>query len=247
MAGIGAKDPQALDLALVDALDNLVVGDRWLFGHEVGIDADDIGKAFALRLVREVAAAEQAGGVGEEAGSHGIALSGDGVAAGAGLADVAGHEGQVHDSAGSRDCLVTLVDAHGPPEGHGLAGVDHFRQFHDAVFTDAGHFGAAGDRESLHELLEFVKLVGVCFDEFVVDPVVFDQDVGQGVHEGQVGTRTNLIMVVRVHGCLGSAGINDYDLVSGHLVLAHAAPDDRMGDDRVGADEDQGVGELQIL
>ena len=226
MAGVGAEDPQALDLAGVDALDDLVVGDRGFLGHEVGVDADDVGDPFALRLVREVAAAKEAGGVGEKAGAHGVALAGDGIAAGAGLADVAGHKSQVHNGASGRNSLVALVDAHGPPEGDGLALVDHLRQFHDAVFADAGGFCASGDRECLDEFLELVKLVGMGLDEFVVDPVLFDQDIGQGVHEVQVGTGTDLIMVVRVHGCLGPAGVDDDDLVSGHLVLAHAAPDD---------------------
>ena len=35
--------------------------------------------------------------------------------------------------------------------------------------------------------------------------------------------------------------------MAGHLIVPDASPDDGMGDNRVGADEDQGVGELQIL
>ena len=80
--------------------------------------------------------------------------------------------------------------------------MDQLRQFHDAVFTDAGDLCAAGERERLHKLCEFVELVGVGIDEFVVDPVFFNQDIGQGVEKVQVGAWTDLIVVVRVHGCL---------------------------------------------
>ena len=72
----------------------------------------------------EKAAAEEAGGVAEEAGAHRVALARDGIRPGARSADVARHQRQVDDGLRGADALITLVHAHRPPERNSLAFVN---------------------------------------------------------------------------------------------------------------------------
>ena len=121
-AGLVAITHRPADPAGQDPLDDLVVGQAVLGG-----DPSRRGCRACRRpcrgasALREVVAAEQAGGVAEEPRAHGVALAGDRVGAGAGPPDVAGHQRQVDDRLRQAHRLVALVDAHGPPERDALA------------------------------------------------------------------------------------------------------------------------------
>ena len=95
---VGGDDPQALDLALQDAFDDFVVGPTVLMrGCGLTWMPSTLATLLAVLGVGEIVAAEQVGGVAEQARAHGVALAGDRVGAGAGAADVAGHQGEVDD------------------------------------------------------------------------------------------------------------------------------------------------------
>ena len=87
------------------------------------------GDFVAVVGVGEIMAADEAGDVRKEARAHGVALAGDAVRAGAGAADVAGHEREVDDGLGGAGGFVALVDAHGPPEGNAFAAGDGVGEF----------------------------------------------------------------------------------------------------------------------
>ena len=184
--GVSAQDPQALDLAGIDALNDLVVGDSGLLGDQVGRDPHDIGDALPLGFIGKVAAREQAGRIAEEPGAHGIALACDGVAARARLADISGKEGEVHDGLCRPHSLVALVDAHGPPERNSLAVVDHLDELQDLLLGNARRFAAPVKGKGLYELFEVLISLGVRVHKAVVHIVLLDDLVGQGVHQGEV-------------------------------------------------------------
>ena len=247
MTRVRAEDPETFDFTGVDPFNDLVVGDRRFLCHKIRIDAYDICEALSLIFIREITAAEQAGRVGEETGAHGVALAGDGVAAGAGLTDIACHESEVHDAARCPDGFVALIDTHGPPERDCLAVMDQVDQLHDLLSRKACRGHASLNRECLDEFSELIEFIRVLLDELVIDPVFLDQYVGNRVHEMQVTSRSDAIPVIRVLGSLTASRIDNNDLVSWNLILLHSAPDDRVSYDRVSADENDGVREFQIL
>ena len=236
---VRAEDPETFDFTGVDSFNDLVVGDRRFLCHKIRIDAYDIRKALSLIFIREVTAAEQAGRVGEETGAHGVALAGDGVAAGAGLSDIACHESEVHDAVRGPYSFVALVDAHGPPERNCLAIMDQVDQLHDLLSRKTCRGHASLNRECLDEFSELIEFIRVLLDELVIDPVFLDQYVGNRVHEMQVTSRSDAIPVIRVLGSLTASRIDNDDLVSRNLILLHSSPDDRVSYD--------GVREFQIL
>src|SRR5690606_20357486 len=124
VGGVGGDDPEALDFAGVDGVDDLVVGKGAFRGDVGGGDAEDVGDLGAVRWVGEIASAEERGGVGVEARAHGVALAGDGVGPGAGAAEVAGNEREVDEGLRGAGGFVDLVDAHGPLEEDGFASRD---------------------------------------------------------------------------------------------------------------------------
>ena len=113
---IGGDDPEALDLAGLDSVDDLVVGPAGRGWDAVLGDAKDAADFLAVLGFGKVMPAEQVGGVGEKSAAHGVALPGDGIGPGARFADVASHQAEVDDRLGGADALVRLVDAHGPPK-----------------------------------------------------------------------------------------------------------------------------------
>ena len=186
VSGIRAEDPQALDLSCVDSLHDHIVGNRGLLRDMINVDAGQLSDPCSLIFIREITASEQAGGITEETGGHGVALSGNGVAAGTGLSDIPGHQSQIDNGLRCAHCLVALVDAHGPPERDSLAIVDEVYEFSDLLRGKACSFHSLLKGEVLHECRELVELIGVLFNELVIDPVLLDQHVGDRIHQLEI-------------------------------------------------------------
>ena len=64
--------------------------------------------------------------------------------------------------------------------------MDQINQLRDLLFGEARRLGSSLQREVLNESGELIELVGVRLDELVVDPVLLDQHIGDGVHQDQV-------------------------------------------------------------
>ena len=152
----------------------------------VHVDPGQFRDPCSLILITELAAAEQACGVAEETGAHGVALSGYGVAARTGFADIAGHKSQVDDGLRRADRFIALVDTHGPPEGYRLAVVDQIYELCDLLCRKTRCLDAPLKSKGLDELCEFIELVCMFLDELVIDPIFLDQHIGNGVHQDQV-------------------------------------------------------------
>ena len=125
--------------------------------------------------------------------------------------------------------------------------MDQFHQFQDLLLTQAGTFHAPLQGVGLHKLLEVLKLLSMLLNERVVQIVLLDELVCHGVEQQQVTLPLQAVPVVGVHGSFGLSGVDDDDLMTGNLVLQHSAPENGVGNHRVGADENNGVGEFQIL
>ena len=147
-AGLVAMTHRPLILPAQDAFDDLVVGPAVL-GRECAPRRCPACRRPCARCVGvgEVVAAEQVGRVAEQPRAHRVALAGDRVGAGAGAADVAGHQREVDDRLRGAHALVALVDAHRPPERHALAVVDRRGEALDRSARQAGRRDHALGRE----------------------------------------------------------------------------------------------------
>ena len=84
-------------------------------------------------------------------------------------------------------------------------------------------------------------------NEIPVDPVFLYQDVSDRIQQHQIRPRTNLVMMICVHGRFRAPGIDHDDLMSWDLIIAHTSPHDRMRYNRIRPDKDKRVRQLQIL
>ena len=245
VVGIGGDDPESFDFAFVDGFDDLVVGVAGGVLDLVVFDAHEAAHFFAVGGVAEVVSAKEVGGVGEEARAHGVALASDGVGSGTGLADVAGHQLQVDDGLRGTNSLVALIDAHGPPPGDAFVGLrDEFCERFDLLDSLAclrrDHFwGVIFD-----EFLEVFKAFGVG-ERVVVEALVADDAMSEAVEKVEVGFGGVGDVAGGDLGGFGAARVDDDDLGIA-LVAHHTLPHDRVGDGRVGSDEDEDVGLFEV-
>ncbi len=245
MGGVGGDDPEGADLAGVDGVDDLVVGEIRGGGDDGFGDVEDVGDFGAVGGIGEVVAADEAGDVGVEAGAHGVALAGDAVRAGAGSADVARHDGEVDDGLGGAGGFVALVDAHGPPEGDALAAGDGVGEFFERGGTLAGGGGDAVEGEGSEELGKVVEAGGVGVNEGAVDGSPGDEELREAVEEGEVAFGEERVMLGGAGGGFGVARVDDDDF--GAVRVAHdALPHDGVGDAGIGADENEDVALFEI-
>ena len=241
MSRVRTEDPQTFDFTGVDAFHDLVVGNRRLFGHEIRIDSDNVSEPFSLVFIPEISAAEEACRVGEQTGSHRVALTCDGIAPGSRLSDVACHQSKIHNTVRCPDSLISLIDAHRPPEGYLLPVVDQIDKLQNLFLRQTRMSDAPLEREGFDKFRKFFEVIRMFLDELVIDPVILDENIRNCINEIQIASRRNSVPVIRVLCRLASPRINDYDLMSGYLVLLDSAPDDRMCDDRIGTDKDNGI------
>lgn len=214
-------------------------------GDERGVEAEGRGDVGAVGAVGGVVAAEEGRGVAKEARTHGVALAGDGIGAGAGAADVAGQQREVDDGLCGARGLVALVDAHGPPEGDTFARGDDVDEAVERGDGDARFGGGVLGRKGRDEGGEGVVVRGVRGDKDGVHGAARDEEMGETVEEGKIGFRSEGDVEGGGLGGLGGARIHDDDLGLA-AIHHHALPHDGVGDAGVGADENEGVALLEI-
>src|SRR5713226_3650686 len=116
MGTVRGDHPKPLDLAVTNAVHNLVVGSAW-FRRNPFLRHTERGADFcSVSGVCEIMSANKAGDVGIKPRAHRIALTRDRICASARAADIAGHQREVDDGLRRARGLMALVDAHGPPE-----------------------------------------------------------------------------------------------------------------------------------
>ena len=270
MHRVGGDDPERLDLARLDAVENLVVGQAVPRGNVFHGHTQQPGNFLAMLGLGEIVAADQVGRVAEEARAHRIALAGDGIRSRAGPPNVPGHQRQIDDGLRRAGGLVPLIHPHRPPERNAFALMDGLgepvelfegkaggrrdgsfieirsRRGHETLINHGRIGWTLVTSTATQKLNQLLKPVRVLRDELVIHPAAFDQDARQPVEQRQVTLGLQCVMLRRRHRRLGAARIDDDDfrLMGIHQ---HALPHDGMGDAQVGADEHDDVGLLEIL
>ena len=245
MCRVRRDDPETLDPAISDALHDLVVSQRIPGGNFFRRDVEQARNVRAMSGVEKVASAEQARRVGEQPRAHRIALAGDAVRARAGAAEVSGHQGEIDDGLRGARGFVALIDAHGPPETHGLARADGFGEAEKLSDGETRFRGDLVRRELRDELGELGEARRVAFDEFAVGPAFLRDQIRDAVEQSQIGLRAQREMLRGVHRRLGLARIHDDDL--GIVFIPQdALPQDRMRDAEIRTDKDEAVRFLEV-
>ena len=240
MGGVGGDDPQPLDLPIRDALHDLIVGEAVLRGHAGLVEVENSRHLAAMLRVQEVMSAEQIRRVAEQPRAHRVALAGDGVRAGAGPPDVAGHQREIDDGLRGARSFVALVHAHRPPEGDALALVNRLCQPVQLGHADAARCRDAFWRELFHEPGKAIVTRRVRGDVGGIDPAALNQEIRDAVEQDEIGLGLERVMLRRGHRSLGLTRIDDNDLRP-VFVPQHALPHDRMRNAEVGTDEDDHI------
>ena len=119
--------------------------------------------------------------------------------------------------------------------------MDQIDKLQNLFFRQTCMSDAPLECEGFDKFRKFFEMIRMFLDELVVDPVILDENIRNCINEIQIASRRNSVPVIRVLCRLASPRINDYDFMSGHLVLLDSAPDDRMRDDRIGTYKDNGI------
>jgi hypothetical protein len=112
--GIGDDKPESFDFPLDCDFDDIGIGKAAGGGDAVDGNVPDMGKFFPVLLVVELTIAGKRGGKTSLAGTHGVALAGDGKRRGTSAADVTRDQGEVLMAATGDGTLGRVIDAHGP-------------------------------------------------------------------------------------------------------------------------------------
>jgi hypothetical protein len=165
-----------------------------------------------------------------------------GIDAAAGHAHVAEQHlqiGERHDVAHAAD---VLGDAHGPYDGHRLAGGHDFGGFVELVDRHAGDLGNPGGRVFHDGSFELVEVFCPLGDEIFGFPALIEDDVHQPVEQGDVGAGFLAEMERCKIAQVDAAGVGDDQLCAAesHRPAQHG-PEDRMLLGGVGADHEEGV------
>jgi hypothetical protein len=169
--------------------------------------------------------------------------------AGPGAPEHAAQQVQVVDLAGGGGGLVRLVEAHRAGGDDPRARAEDLRCRPDVL---RGH--AADPRRPLRGRLtgEAVRLVeahGVRLDVVAVHPVVGDQFVDEGVHQGEVGTVAQREVHGGPFGHRGAAGVRAHQAwpVLGVEAVEHPGPQHALGLGDVVPEEEEGVAVVDVV
>src|SRR5690606_15354005 len=121
MGRVGGDHPQPFDLAAQNAFDNLVIRPTIAVGDAFDGKVKLLGDLLAMLGILKIMPAEQTGRVAKEPRAHRVALAGDRVGSRPRPADVAGHQSEIDETLCGPHALITLVDAHRPPERNAAA------------------------------------------------------------------------------------------------------------------------------
>ena len=184
--GLVAMTHSPLIFPSCDAFDDLVVGQLRLVAECGSRRCRGCRRPSARCVgVREIVAAEQVRGVAEQPRTHRVALAGDGVRAGAGPADVAGHQREIDDG------LRRARGSRGPGSRPSSTRTTRACRRRSSRRSRQSSLGAAGRCPRLtrsgvkrrDELRELVEARGVRVDELAIDPAAGDQDVREAIEQ----------------------------------------------------------------
>ena len=242
---VGGDYPKPFDLTVANAVDDLVVSPARLRRNAIHRHPKRCTDTGAMLGIGEVMSTDEARHVGVESRAHGVALTGDAVRTGAGPADVAGDQGEVDDGLGRAGRFVTLINAHRPPERHAFPAMDRRSEFLDGFHSQARGSADRCRRKLLHEFRELREALRAPRDVVVINPFVRDQQMSDAVEQREIALGQKRVVARCRHGRLGFARIHDDDF---GLVRVEfdSLPHNRMGNARIGADEDQHIALLEI-
>ena len=207
--------------------------------HRAGGVVGDV--AVAAEFVREAA---------HVAGALDVVLAPQRVHAGAELADIAGGHGEVRHRHHGGAALAVFGDAEAVIDGAVAAGCEQAGGRAYVSGRDAGQrrrrlwaVARVGDEAGpALERLPFAAFAGVG----LVDQALRDDDMGEGVQQGDVGAGQEGEMVVGLDvgraDQVDAAGVGDDQAGAGAEPLLHAGGEDRVAVRGVGADDQDHVG-----
>ena len=175
-----------------------------------------------------------------------VVLAAERVRARAGLAEVAGQDGEVREAANARDALRLLGDAEAVEDRRGRRRRVEMRRLLD----ERG--GDAGDRLHLLRIVRAEMLgvgleaLGARLDERAIVEPVADDDVREPVVERDVRAGAELEEDVRHRRELDAARIGDDQLRAAEARFLHPRADDGMALGRVRAGEEEALGDVDV-
>lgn len=245
---VRSDEPQSLDLSGDGGLDDVGIGKATGRGDAVGGNVPEPGQFFAVFCGVELAIAGERRCEARLAGSHGVALSGDGKGCGASAADISCDVGEAVDSVHRDRALRRVVDTHVPADERAAGTAIEERCACDLGFGESSDGGDVRRGEGRDEAGEFVKAGHVLRDVVAVDEAFADQDVGDAVEQRDVGAGLDGEVEIGHHGGLGDAGVDCDEgagLGAGGAAIDPLAENGMVVGD-VGADEQDDVGSLHV-
>ena len=257
LRGVGAGDPQRLDLAVGRGLEHLhrrLAGPR---GHRP--HAPQPGHFGAVVGVGHVAVrGQQVGQAPHLAPAHGVGLARQAEGAGARLADLPAGQVQVDQrgvlgrAAGALVQALAVQAQRGPARPtlrHALHACEPARCGGNVLRRQAADGGSALGRAVLHHGLQIGKAAGVARDVALVHPALAQHHVQHGVEQHHVAARQQGQEQIGHGRSVGAARIGHDDLhgrVGGARVL-DAAKHDGVRPGRVAAGDEQALRVAQVV
>ena len=165
----------------------------------------------------------------------------------AGLADLAGEQREIADQLHALRAVQLLGDAEAPRDGGALGGAVELGCAHNVGGGDAGDLLDRLGRIRADDVGEPVEALEPLADERLVDEAVADDDVGEPVEERRVRAGPQRAVQDAVVGELDAPRVGRDQLRAVERRLLHARARDRMALGRVGADDQQDVGVLDVV
>src|ERR1043166_329753 len=205
-----------------------ICGRNVFFGH-----SQECANVRTMGRIQELATANESGNVGEYAGTHRVALTGDRIGSRAGLPNVAGHQRKIDDRLGGACRLVALVHAHGPPKGNAPTAGNSCGEAVNWFVAKTGLNRDSLRAKVLEEFRECIEANGVGIHEISLHCAECEQPVRHPVEQGQIALRSQRIMLGGGHSRFRLPWVNHDDLRA--MRIAHdPLPQNRMSDARIG-------------
>ena len=248
LRGVGAGNPQRLDLAIGGGLEHLH-GRLARFGWHIGHAPERSYFGAVLGVGQVAVGAEQIGKATHFAPAHGVGLAGQAERARAGLADLCGGQVQVDERCVLGRAAAALVQALAVQAERGFG----LRKPLGGG-GQVGHAETAGLRHTLgrvvaYQGLERVKARGVCGDVLGVRPSLPQHQVQHAVEQHHVAAGLEGQEQVGHAGGVGAARVGHDDLhagVGGARVF-NAAEQDGVRPCRVAAHDEQALCVLHVV
>jgi len=169
--------------------------------------------------------------------------------AGAGLADLAGHQRERDQAARVVGAVHMLRDAHAPEDHRALAGGVGARHFAQRFGRDAAQRRHFLRREILRVFLQRFVVVGAVADEIFVDQAFVDDGVDHRVQHRDIHVGLELQVAPGVAVEVVAARIEHHQLGTGLHRILDPGGGHRVVRARVGADEEDhlGLGHVRYL